>query len=168
MLPAPRPAPARSPASRRPFVLTFGALLAAASFAAAACGPPPATPPSGGSTTASPDTTSSPSATDTATSAPTAPGVTASPTAAPTDTAVSGGTLPACKLPAPVKSQDVCKTDADCGASDPCHAHACVGIAKANPPTKSTMCTYMMDCQSIDANPCVCFEGVCALVPGKQ
>jgi hypothetical protein len=66
-----------------------------------------------------------------------------------------------------VKSQDACTTDADCGVSEPCHAHACVARAKSHPPDKSTICTQMMDCKSADANPCVCFEGVCALVPPK-
>jgi hypothetical protein len=70
-----------------------------------------------------------------------------------------------CKLDAPKLSDDTCKSDADCAPSDPCHAHACVAVAKANPPKKDTICTYMMDCQSVDANRCGCHEGRCALIP---
>jgi hypothetical protein len=71
----------------------------------------------------------------------------------------------ACHLPAAKKSEDACKTDADCGPSDPCHALACVAKAKSKPRTPDTMCTMMMSCESADANRCGCFEGRCALIP---
>lgn len=71
----------------------------------------------------------------------------------------------ACHLPAAKKSEDACKTDADCGPSDPCHAMACVAKAKSKPKTPDTMCTMMMSCESADANRCGCFEGRCALIP---
>ena len=72
---------------------------------------------------------------------------------------------PACKLAAPKKSEDSCSTDADCGVSQPCHAPACVAKAKSNPPTKDTMCTRILACESADANRCGCHEGRCALIP---
>lgn len=72
---------------------------------------------------------------------------------------------PACRLPAPVKSDDACSSDADCGPSEPCHAHACVAKAKAKPRTPDTMCTMKLDCASVDVNRCGCFEGRCALIP---
>ncbi len=84
-----------------------------------------------------------------------------------TDTATDTPASFACRLPAPKKSADHCQSDADCGVSDPCHAHACVAKAKAHPPDKSTMCTRMMDCQSADANTCGCLDGVCALIPPR-
>ena len=70
-----------------------------------------------------------------------------------------------CKLDAPKLSDDACSSDSDCAPSDPCHAHACVAASKANPGTPTTMCTRMMDCQSVDANRCGCYEGRCALIP---
>ncbi|APR80352.1 Hypothetical protein A7982_05699 [Minicystis rosea] len=72
---------------------------------------------------------------------------------------------PECRLPAPVKSTDACSSDADCGVSDPCHAHACVAKAKSRPKTPDTMCTMVMDCASADVNRCGCLEGRCALIP---
>jgi len=86
------------------------------------------------------------------------------PAPAPTSSA-SVMPLPACRLPAPRKSDDACATDADCGVSEPCHAHACVAKAKSRPRTPDTMCTMIMDCQSADVNRCGCFEGRCALIP---
>ena len=71
----------------------------------------------------------------------------------------------ACHLPAAKKSEDACKTDADCGPSAPCHAMACVAKAKSKPRTPDTMCTMMMSCDSADANRCGCYEGRCALIP---
>ena len=70
-----------------------------------------------------------------------------------------------CGLDAPVVSADPCASDADCAPSDPCHAHSCVAVAKANPATAGTMCTRMMDCRSVDANRCGCYQGHCALIP---
>lgn len=70
-----------------------------------------------------------------------------------------------CKLPAPVKSDDACTKDADCAPSVPCHARACVAVAKATPRKPDTMCTMNIDCQSADVNQCSCYEGHCALVP---
>ena len=71
----------------------------------------------------------------------------------------------ACHLPAAKKSEDACKTDADCGPSDPCHAKACVAKARSKPMTPDTMCTTMLVCESVDANRCGCFESRCALIP---
>jgi hypothetical protein len=71
----------------------------------------------------------------------------------------------ACHLPSAKKSEDACKTDADCGPSDPCHANACVAKAKSKPKTPDTMCTMMLGCETADANRCGCFEGRCALIP---
>ncbi|WP_170319420.1 hypothetical protein [Polyangium spumosum] len=70
-----------------------------------------------------------------------------------------------CGLPAPVVSEDPCTKDAECAPSEPCHAHACVAVAHAKPRTPDTVCSTMLDCKSVDANPCVCHEGRCALVP---
>ena len=70
-----------------------------------------------------------------------------------------------CTLEAPRLSTDRCDTDADCGVSQPCHAPACVGIEKANPPTSETVCTMNVVCDSADVNRCGCFDGVCALIP---
>ena len=153
--------------AKRNWSLAAALLFGAPAFAAAACGPPPApTPPEGGTTT---DTTT---AADTTTSAPAAteaPTATGKPpaTATATASAVSTGDAPSlvCKLASPVKSTDACTTDADCGVSDPCHAHACVAKAKSHPPDKSTICTRLMDCNSADANTCGCLNGVCALYP---
>lgn len=99
-----------------------------------------ATPPSDGSVVASP--------------------VPSSPGAPPLDP-----THRACHLPAAKKSDDSCKTDVDCGPSDPCHAKACVARAKSKPKTPDTMCTMMMGCETADANRCGCFEGRCSLIP---
>ena len=71
----------------------------------------------------------------------------------------------ACHLSAPRKSDDACKTDADCGPSDPCHAKACVAKAKSKPRGPDVMCTMLMACESADANRCGCFENRCALIP---
>lgn len=120
----------------------------------------PATQPPHGSESAEPDVTGALSAT--ATPPTSAPVESSPPTEASADPPVMG-----CRLPAPKKSDDACKTDADCGVSEPCHAHACVARGKAHPPDKSTVCTRMMDCLSADANPCGCLDGVCALVPGR-
>lgn len=146
--------------SKRAWTFVATLLLGAPAFAAAACGPPPEpSPPAGGSATTDATTTDTPTSEPTATAT---GATTAAPTSAPTAEATSMPEL-ACKLPAPVKSGDACKTDADCGVSDPCHAHACVAKAKSHPPDKSTMCTRMMDCRSADANACGCLDGVCAL-----
>jgi hypothetical protein len=88
------------------------------------------------------------------------------PPALPVATAsASAPVFPSCRLPAPVKSDDACTTDADCGPSDPCHAHACVAKAKSRPRAADTVCTQVMDCASTDANRCGCYEGRCALIP---
>jgi hypothetical protein len=76
----------------------------------------------------------------------------------------SSGSL-ACRLPAPVKSDDPCKSDADCGPSSPCHATACVAKAKSQTPGPDTICTKSLECDSADANRCGCYEGRCALIP---
>ena len=146
--------------SKRAWTFAATLLLGAPAFAAAACGPPSeASTPEGG-TSVEPIATASPSSEPaaTATGTTSAPAATAEASAAPT-----GIPSMACKLPAPVKSGDACKTDADCGVSDPCHAHACVAKAKSHPPDKATMCTRVMDCRSADANACGCLDGVCAL-----
>ncbi|MDI3290235.1 hypothetical protein [Polyangium sp. 15x6] len=70
-----------------------------------------------------------------------------------------------CGLPAPVVSEDPCTKDAECAPAEPCHAHACVAVAHAKPRTPDTVCSTMLDCKSVDANPCVCHQGRCALVP---
>jgi hypothetical protein len=72
-----------------------------------------------------------------------------------------------CGLTEPLKSDDACSADAECGPSDPCHAHACVAAARAKPRAADTMCTELMDCKSTDANDCRCLEGRCALVPRR-
>jgi hypothetical protein len=125
-------------------VARAAASLWALALVACCAAPPPPVPPAGAS--------------------PATPPV---PTAALVATAGAPPTLPACRLPAPVKGPDACAADADCGPSDPCHAHACVARARSRPPTPDTMCTMMMDCASTDANHCGCLEGRCALVPGK-
>jgi hypothetical protein len=71
----------------------------------------------------------------------------------------------ACGLPAPVSSEDACTKDADCAPAEPCHARACVAVAKARPRGPDTVCTMSIDCQSADVNPCACYEGRCALTP---
>lgn len=73
----------------------------------------------------------------------------------------------ACRLPAPVKSDDPCSTDADCAPATPCHARACVARAKAKAPDPSSVCTHQLACDSVDANRCGCFEGRCSLIPPK-
>lgn len=90
-------------------------------------------------------------------------GIQSAPNEPPPPAAVEGPV--ACGLPAPVASEDPCATDADCAPSEPCHAHACVAVAHAKPRTPDTICTTMLDCKSVDANPCVCHQGRCALVP---
>ena len=70
-----------------------------------------------------------------------------------------------CHLPAPKKSDDACKVDADCAPSDPCHARACVAKAKSKPRTPGIMCTMIMGCETADANRCGCFQGQCSLIP---
>lgn len=82
-------------------------------------------------------------------------------------TSGAGGFTPPgpCRLPAPVRSTDACSTDADCGPSDPCHAHACVAREKARARAADTFCTELMDCASTDANRCGCVEGRCTLSP---
>ncbi len=70
-----------------------------------------------------------------------------------------------CRLPAPKKSDDACKIDADCAPSDPCHAKACVAKARSKPRTPDIMCTMMMGCETADANRCGCFQGRCSLIP---
>ena len=81
------------------------------------------------------------------------------------ETSVDPAPTRACKLPAPKKSEDVCKQDSECGVSDPCHAAACVAKGKSNPPKADTVCTRMLACHSADVNRCGCFEGRCALIP---
>lgn len=150
----------------RSWSFAIAALLGAIALAVAACGPPPAEPQQPDSHAAA----GPPSAAPTASAQPTAP-PTASPVASngpePPSSSAPQGPLQECRLPAPLKSSDACKADADCAPSDPCHARACVAKAKANPPTPTTACTRLMDCSSVDANPCLCFEGACALVPRK-
>src|SRR6185369_2059821 len=88
------------------------------------------------------------------------------PTSHPTAQPGTGPTaVPGCRLPAPVKSEDACRTDADCGVSEPCHAKACVAKAKSHPRQPDTACTLSLDCSSADVNKCGCFEGKCALIP---
>jgi len=70
-----------------------------------------------------------------------------------------------CALCEPLVSEDVCKVDADCAAATACHATACVAKAKAEPRTANTQCTQLFACASVDANPCGCYQGHCALVP---
>jgi hypothetical protein len=98
--------------------------------------------------------------------APPAPAATSSATAVPTASGTAGPAHPTgCRLPAPLKSDDACSTDADCGVSEPCHARACVARARSHPPTPDTMCTQMLQCGTADANRCGCLEGRCALIP---
>ena len=73
----------------------------------------------------------------------------------------------ACRLPAPVSSDDACAKDADCAPAEPCHARACVAASKARPRTPDTVCTMSVDCSSADVNRCACYEGRCALVPPR-
>jgi hypothetical protein len=77
------------------------------------------------------------------------------------------GSVPSgeCSLPSPLKSDDPCTSDADCGVSSPCHAKACVARAKSQPPKPDTMCTMSLECDTADANRCGCYEGRCALIP---
>ena len=83
--------------------------------------------------------------------------------ATPAPTATLGG----CRLPAPKVSQDACKTDADCGPSEPCHAPECVARARSKPPTPDTVCTQSLECGTTDMNHCGCHQGHCALIPGR-
>jgi hypothetical protein len=92
------------------------------------------------------------------------PGTSTDPAASGAPTAPSSEPL-ACKLPAPKKSGDACKTDADCGPSAPCHAPACVAKAKSPPKPPDLMCTMSFGCDTADANRCGCYEGSCALIP---
>ncbi|MEZ4310504.1 MAG: hypothetical protein R3F14_20875 [Polyangiaceae bacterium] len=127
--------------------------------ALSACSPPP--PPNDGGATG-------PASTGDVSTSNTEPAPTAGATGDTSAVATGDPLNFECRVPAPVKSEDKCTTDADCGVSDPCHAHACVAKAKSNPPKKDTMCTEILDCRSADRNPCVCFEGVCALVPPQN
>jgi len=82
----------------------------------------------------------------------------------------SGSTNPvpgpfACRLPAPLASDDTCSRDADCAPAEPCHARACVAVAHAHARGPDTVCTMSIDCQSADVNRCACYEGRCSLVP---
>ena len=77
----------------------------------------------------------------------------------------AGPRMCGCALCDPLVSEDVCKVDADCAAATPCHATACVAKAKAEPRAAGTQCTQMFACASVDANPCGCHLGHCALVP---
>jgi hypothetical protein len=149
----------------RSWMPALAALLGAPVLAVAACGPMPADPQQPDShATAEPPAGATPSATAVTSAVPTAtPVVSTAPE--PSASSAPHGPLRECRLPEPKKSADACKADSDCAPSEPCHAHACVARAKANPPTPTTMCTRMMDCSSVDANRCACFEGVCALVP---
>jgi len=79
--------------------------------------------------------------------------------------ATTGDAFFACRLPAPVRSDDTCAADAECAASTPCHARACVGRANARPADATTICTRQMACDSVDANRCGCLEGRCSLIP---
>lgn len=127
------------------------ALLAAALAGLAACAPPAAPPDGVGSVAPLP----------------------AEPAASGQPAATSGRTFnpgrpmgaDACRLPQPLRSEDSCSTDADCGPSSPCHAKACVAAAKAQRPTPDTMCTQSLECDSADVNRCGCLEGRCALIP---
>ena len=84
------------------------------------------------------------------------------------DTATASGSSGpnfACRLSAPVSSDDACSKDADCAPSVPCHARACVAVSKAVARTPDTVCSMNIDCSSADVNPCTCYQGRCALVP---
>jgi len=119
----------------------FAAFVAVSSWALAACNSSP--PPTPGATAASPLAS----------------------VASVASVASEPGRLPACKLSVPLKSDDPCSTDADCGVSQPCHATACVARARSHPATAEIMCTQSFECHSADANRCGCFEGRCALIP---
>lgn len=77
----------------------------------------------------------------------------------------AGPRMCGCSLCEPKVSEDVCKVDADCAPATACHATACVAKAKAEPRTPNTQCTQLFACASVDANPCGCYQGHCALVP---
>ena len=148
-----------------PWLLSLPALLGAGAISFLACGPPPEPlPPPGGQGAGGSATSSSGGAAPNPDGGSGA-GFMALPGMPPAST---DGTIPECRLPAPHKSADACKTDADCGVSEPCHAHECVGKSRSRPPDAQTICTQIMDCHSADRNPCVCLEGVCALVPPKE
>ena len=140
MLPAPRPSPGTAALS---LLWALASAASAASATSCVADPPP--------------------------SPPAAPAARAASSVAPAASSTSAGgasrRLPGCKLPAPLKSDDACSTDADCGVSQPCHAGACVARARSHPPTADTMCTEILACNSADANRCGCFEGRCALIP---
>jgi hypothetical protein len=68
-----------------------------------------------------------------------------------------------CGLCDPLPSGDACKSDADCAPEVPCHAKACVAVAKSKPRTKDVMCTQQLECASADVNACGCVKGFCAL-----
>ena len=87
---------------------------------------------------------------------------------APMPIAAAGPSPGACHLPEPLLSGDACQTDADCGVSAPCHAAACVAVAKAQPPDADTVCTKSLECRTADANRCGCHQGQCALVPPAE
>lgn len=87
--------------------------------------------------------------------------------APPGPTASASASVGVCRLAAPIKSQDACSSDADCGPIEPCHAKECVAKARAKPAGPGTMCTEIFMCGTTDGNHCGCFEGRCALVPGK-
>ncbi len=90
-----------------------------------------------------------------------------SPPASPASASAPASAAPAvgCRLPAPVKSEDACTTDADCGPAEPCHAKQCVAKAKSKPRTADTVCTMMLTCNTTDTNRCGCYEGRCSLIP---
>jgi hypothetical protein len=84
---------------------------------------------------------------------------------APVWSADAGPRMCGCALCEPKVSEDACKVDADCAAATPCHATECVAKAKAEPRAANTQCTQLFACASVDANPCGCYQGHCALVP---
>ncbi|MEZ4295427.1 MAG: hypothetical protein R3B70_10660 [Polyangiaceae bacterium] len=91
--------------------------------ALSACSPPP--PPNDGGATG-------PASTGDVSTSNTEPAPTAGATGDTSAVATGDPLNFECRVPAPVKSEDKCTTDADCGVSDPCHAHACVAKAKSN------------------------------------
>ncbi len=83
--------------------------------------------------------------------------------ASPADATASSPKLCGCGLCEPLPSADACKSDADCAPEGPCHAKACVALAKSKPRTKDVMCTQELQCASADVNACGCVKGFCAL-----
>lgn len=77
----------------------------------------------------------------------------------------AGPKLCGCALCEPLVSDDDCKSDGDCAPLTACHAKACVAKAKAQPRASNTACTEDFQCNAVEANPCSCFHGKCALVP---